>query len=56
VLFINTLYSIKFVIAPRRGKPNSAKFTKAKPKAKKVIITGANSDINIVSLYSVTYA
>ncbi len=68
MLLANTSYStrkylavITLVIAPRRGKLNSTKFTKTKLKpkpklaVKKVIITGANSDINIVSFCSVTY-
>ncbi len=69
MLFANTSYLtrkylavVKLVIAPRRGKLNSIKFSKTKPKpklklaVKKVIITRANSDVNIVSRYSVTYA
>ena len=69
MLFANTSYLtrkylavVKLVIAPRRGKLNSTKFSKTKPKpkpklaVKKVVITRANSNINIVSRYSVTYA
>ena len=68
MLFANTSYStrkylavVKLVIAPRREKLNSIKFTKTKLKpklklaVKKVIITRANSDVNIVSRYSIIY-
>ncbi len=68
MLFANTSYLtrkylavVKLVIAPRRGKLNSTKFTKTKLKpklklaVKKVIITRANSDVNIVSRYSIIY-
>ena len=64
MLFANTSYStrkylavVKLVIAPRREKLNSIKFTKTKLKpklklaVKKVIITRANSNISSTTFY-----